>query len=207
MHYLIGFQLLSYSLTVIGASVCLCLERGIPSCRLTTNQQPTSRGSALLWVSWYPANIQSDLVSTYIFILFQSPTANWHGKILWYGHMETLKRLYVASIHPHLEYATAAWDSHLSKCTQKLYILHVGSVQKWKDNSYSNNHAAYLEHARKKKICHLYRIDHGFVDFPYTTLVLVQSPFSGRAQIISSYTHMDMCCNLDSFSGTPQESI
>jgi len=34
MHYLTGFQPTSYSLTVISASVWLCLERGIPSCQL-----------------------------------------------------------------------------------------------------------------------------------------------------------------------------
>ena len=34
MHYLTGFQPTSYSLTVISASVCLCLKRGISPCQL-----------------------------------------------------------------------------------------------------------------------------------------------------------------------------
>jgi len=37
-----------------------------------------------------------------------------------YSDMETLKQLYVAFIHPNLDYATAAWDPHLSKDIPKL---------------------------------------------------------------------------------------
>ena len=41
--------------------------------------------------------------------------------------METLKRLYVAFIHPNLEYATAVWDPYLSNLCS---VLHAGSVPK-----------------------------------------------------------------------------
>ena len=43
-----------------------------------------------------------------------------YPKFYRYSDMETLKQLYVAFIHPNLEYATAVWDPHLSKDVQKL---------------------------------------------------------------------------------------
>ena len=44
--------------------------------------------------------------------------------------METLKQLYLAFVHPHLQYATVVWDHHLSKDIFVFSVLHEWSVSK-----------------------------------------------------------------------------
>ena len=37
-----------------------------------------------------------------------------------HSNTDTLKQLYMSSVRPHLEYATAVWDPHLQKDINKL---------------------------------------------------------------------------------------
>ena len=85
--------------------------------------------------------------------------------------MDTLKQLYVAFIRPHLEYATAVWDPHLSKD-----ILELESVQRFAcrvctkswDVPYCDmvstlNLPPLSERRKLLKMCHLYKIIHGLL--------------------------------------------
>jgi len=131
MHYLTGFQPTSYSLTVISASVSLCLERGIPPCMpitLLVNSQPLERVYSYKHLG---IQLTSDLSwSAHIPTLCSKARQQigmLYHKVYRYSDV---KRIYVAFIRPNLEYATAVWDPHLFKDIQKLSILHAGSVPK-----------------------------------------------------------------------------
>ena len=103
--------------------------------------------------------------------------------------METLKRLYMAFICPHHEYATAVWDPCLSKDIQKLESVQRFAcrvcTKRW-DDSYSDmlhilNIPPLSERRRKLlKVCHLYKIVHWFIDFPKERVPLVLKPFTDR---------------------------
>ena len=102
-----------------------------------------------------------------------------YRKFYRYSDMETLKRLYVAFIHPNLEYATAVWDPHLSKDLQKLEsVQHFACrvcTKRWND-AYSDmlhtlNIPPLSERRKLLKMCHLYKIVHGFINIPNAPLV------------------------------------
>jgi len=85
------------------------------------------------------------------------------------GFQPNLTHLYVALIHPNLECATAVWDPHLSKEVQNLNLfslLHVGSVPK-----VGMMPIVTCCTPKLLKMCHLYKIVHGFIDFPNAPLV------------------------------------
>ena len=93
--------------------------------------------------------------------------------------MDTLKQLYVAFIHPHLEYATAVWDPHQSKDIQELESVQCFAcrvcTKSW-DDSYCDmlqtlNIPPLSERRKLLKLCHLYRIVHCFVGFPNAPLL------------------------------------
>ena len=102
-----------------------------------------------------------------------------YQKFYRYSDVDTLKQLQVAFIRPHLEYATAVWDPHLSKD-----ILELESVQcfacrvctkSW-DVPYCDmlstlNLPPLTERRKLLKMCHLYKIIHGFIDFPNAPLL------------------------------------
>ena len=102
-----------------------------------------------------------------------------YRKFYRYSDMETLKRLYVAFICPNLEYATAVWDPHFSKDIQKLESVQRFAcrvcTKRWND-AYSDmlhtlNIPPLSERRKLLKMCHLYEIVHGFIDFPNAPLV------------------------------------
>ena len=102
--------------------------------------------------------------------------------------MEILKQLYVAFIHPNLEYATAVWDPHLSKDIQKLESVQRFAckvcTKRWNDAYGDMLHILNIpplsERRKLLKMRHLYKIVHGFIDFPNapqcTSLAQITSP-------------------------------
>ena len=103
----------------------------------------------------------------------------YHKFFFRYSDLDTLKQIYVAFIHPNLEYATTVWNPNLSK-----YILELESVQHfaWRictkswDIPYCDmlctlNIPPLSERRKLLKICYLYKIIHGFIDFPNAPLL------------------------------------
>jgi len=96
-----------------------------------------------------------------------------------YSNMDTLKQLYTAFVRPHLEYAVPVWDPHLTKDINALEAVQRFAcrvcTKSW-DMSYSDmlqtmNIPRLSERRRLLKMCHLYKIVHGFVDFPNAPLL------------------------------------
>ena len=103
-----------------------------------------------------------------------------YRKFYRYSDVDTLKQLYVAFICPHLEYATAVWDPHLSKDKQELETVKCFTcrvcTKNW-DDAYCDmlrtlNITPLSERRKLLKMCHLYKIVHGFVDFPKCTVTV-----------------------------------
>ena len=82
-------------------------------------------------------------------------------------------------MRPHLEYAVPVWDPHLTKDINALEAVQRFAcrvcTKSW-DMSYSDmlqtmNIPRLSERRRLLKMCHLYKIVHGFVDFPNAPLL------------------------------------
>ena len=102
-----------------------------------------------------------------------------YHKFYRYSDVDTPKQLYVAFIRPHLEYATAVWDPHLSKDIQELESVQRFAcrvcTKSWDDAYCDMLHTLNIpplsERRKLLKLCHLYKIVHGFVDFPNAPLL------------------------------------
>ena len=123
-----------------------------------------------------------------------------------------VKRLYVAFIRPNLEYASAVWDPHLSQDIQKLESQHFACricTKRWND-AYSDmlhtlNVPPLSERRKLLKMCHFYKIVHGFIDLPnappvykpctnhftrYTHPLTLLQPQTHTNSFISPFFHM-----------------
>ena len=119
MHYLTGFQPTSYSLTVLMQVYACVSKEGSHHANYTTSQQPTPKESVFLY-KYLGILLTSNLSwSAHISTLCSKPDSKLVCSIAnFIDTLETLKQLYVAFIHPNLEYATAVWDPHLFKDIQ-----------------------------------------------------------------------------------------
>ena len=118
--------------------------------------------------------------------------------------MDTLKQLYVAFIRPHLEYATSVWDPHLSKDIRKLESVRCFAcrvcTKRW-GHAYCDmlctlNIPPLSEGRKLLKLGHLYKIVHGFIDFPnvplqYKTCTNYLKRYTHPLTLLQPQTHMN----------------
>jgi len=182
MHYLTGFQPTSYSLTVISASVCMCdSKEGSHHANYITSQRPTPQ--RMYSYKYLGLLLTSDLFwSAHISTLCSKARQQigmLYCKFYRYSDMETLKHLCVAFSCPNLEYATSVSAPHLSKDIQKLESVQRFAcrvcTKRW-NHAYSDvlhtlNIPPLSEWRKLLKMCHLYKIVQGFIDFPNAPVV------------------------------------
>ena len=107
----------------------------------------------------------------------------------------------MAFIRPNLEHATAVWNRHLSKDIQKLVSVQCFAcslcTKSW-DDAYCDmlwpwTYPLLSERRKLLKICHLYKVVHGFIDFPNahycTNPALFQKMYSSSHTPTTSDSH------------------
>ena len=123
----------------------------------------------------------------------------------------TLRQLYVSNIRPHLEYACQVWDPYLKKDIDSLesvqkFAMRVCSKQ-W-DADYptllsSLNLPTLAARRKRMKLCIMYKIVNGLVDFPNAPVALRDNPFELRNIHAHTLTRLSVKTNSFMYSFFP----